>query len=126
MFLHNHLRIASLSLAVVALAMAVLGSACRREPQAAAQTMVAQTAADQPPTIRTIKIPVDGMICQVCAGTVKSALKKVDGVNDAEISLEKRNAIVHYDERTVTLETLTRAIEDAGFRPGEPTTPPSQ
>ena len=126
MFSQNHLRIASFSLAVVALALAVLGSACRREPQAAAQTAVAQTAADQPPTIRAIKIPVDGMICQVCAGTVKSALKKVDGVNDAEISLEKRNAVVRYDERKVTLETLTRVIKDAGFRPGEPTTPPSQ
>jgi mercuric transport protein len=126
MFLQNHLRIASLSFAVVTLAMAVFGSACRSEPQAATHTPVPQTAADQPPTIRTVKIPVDGMICQVCAGSVKSALKKVDGVNDAEISLEKRNAVVRYDERKVTLETLTRAIKDAGFKPGEPTTPPSQ
>lgn len=126
MFSENHLRIASVSLAGVALAMAVVGSACRREPQAGAQTAAAQRAADQPPTMRTIEIPVDGMICQVCAGTVKRALKTIDGVKDAEISLEKRNAVVRYDERKVTLATLTRVIKDAGFRPGEPTTPPSQ
>jgi len=66
------------------------------------------------------------MICQVCAGTVKSALKKVDGVNDAEISLEKRTAVVQYDERKANLEALTRAIKDAGFKPGEPTSPQSQ
>ncbi|MGQ0733774.1 MAG: heavy-metal-associated domain-containing protein, partial [Acidobacteriota bacterium] len=61
------------------------------------------------------------MICQICAGSVKSALKKVDGVQDAEISLEKRNAVIHYDERKVSVDQLTRAIQDAGFKPGAPT-----
>ena len=126
MFSPHHLRIGSLYLAVAALLFTVLGTACRRESQAATQATVAQTAADRSQTIRTVTIPVEGMICQVCAGTVKSALKKVDGVNDAEISLEKRTAVVRYDERNVSLETLSRAIKDAGFKPGAPTGPQSQ
>jgi mercuric transport protein len=126
MFSSHHLRIGSLFLAVTAFLFAVVGAACRREPDATAQTAVAQTAADQSPTMRTVRIPVDGMICQVCAGTVKSALKKVDGVNNAEISLENRNVVVHYDERKVRLEDLTAAIKDAGFKPGEATSPQSQ
>lgn len=126
MFSSHHLRIGSLSLAAAALLFVVFGAACRRESQAAAQTAAAQTSADQPGTMRTVTIPVDGMICQVCAGTVKSALKKVDGVNDAEISLEKRSAVVHYDERKVNVEALTRAVKDAGFKPGEPIIPQSQ
>jgi mercuric ion binding protein len=126
MLSRQHARIGSLSLAVVALLLAMFGTACRREPQATTQATVAQTPADRPQTIRTVTIPVDGMICQVCAGTVKSALKKVAGVNETEISLEKRTAVVHYDERAVSLETLSRVIKDAGFKPGAPTSPQSQ
>ncbi|HEU4688373.1 MAG TPA: cation transporter [Vicinamibacterales bacterium] len=126
MFYPNHARIGSSSLVVAALLFAVVGTACRREPEAASHTAVPQAAAEQSQTIRTVQIPVGGMICQVCAGTVKSALKKVDGVNEAEISLEKRSAVVHYDERKVRLEALTRAIKDAGFKPGDPSTPQSQ
>ena len=119
----GHVRIGSSSLVVAVILFAVFGTACR-EPEAAPQTAV--PANEQPPTIKTVQIPVDGMICQVCAGTVKNALKKVEGVNGAEISLEKRNAVVYYDERKVRLEALTRAIKDAGFKPREPTTPQSQ
>src|SRR6266540_2205952 len=103
------------ALIVVALALSV-SIACRREPPATGQTGV-----EKPVAMRTVAVPVEGMICQVCAGTVKSALRKVEGVDGVEISLEKRNAIVHYDERKVSLDQLTRAITDAGYKPGVPT-----
>jgi copper chaperone CopZ len=96
-------------------------AACRREPQAPPPASGDETVA-----MRTVAVPVDGMICQVCAGTVKSTLKKFDGVRDAEISLEKRRAVIRYDERTVSLETLTRAIRDAGYKPGVPSAIQSQ
>ena len=91
----------------------------RPDTQAATQAGSHRTVA-----ARTVTIPVSGMICQVCAGTIKSALKKVDGVQDAEISLEQRNAVVHYDERQASLDQLTRAIEKAGYKPGVPTAGP--
>jgi mercuric transport protein len=90
-------------------------AACRRDARPPAPAPGDKTVA-----IRTVAVPVDGMICQVCAGTVKSTLRKVDGVRDAEISLEKRNAIIHYDERRVSVDALTRAIKDAGYKPGVP------
>lgn len=101
----------------VALALLLTGSAltgCRRDSRAATSS-----AEDTVPT-RTVTVPVNGMICQICAGSVKSALKNVDGVHDAEISLEKRNAVIHYDERKVSVGQLTRAIANAGFKPGAP------
>src|SRR6266511_1405100 len=99
----------------VALALSV-SIACRREPPATGQTGV-----EKPVAMRTVAVPVDGMICQVCAGTVKSALKKVPGVQNAEISLENRNAIISYDAGRVTPDQLTRAIKDAGYKTGTPT-----
>lgn len=92
-------------------------SGCRRDARAAVPAVADQTVAT-----RTVAVPVDGMICQVCAGTVKRALKNVNGVQDAEISLEKHNAVVHYDPRKVRLDELTRAVKDAGYKPGAPTT----
>jgi mercuric ion binding protein len=123
MLRRSHQRDWSLWLAFIAVLLAAYGTACRREPQAAAQPAANQTTANQLTSVRTVAIPIDGMICQVCAGTVKSALKKVDGVNDAQINLEKRTAVVHYDERNVSLDALARAIKDAGFKPGAPTAP---
>lgn len=70
--------------------------------------------------LRTTTVRVDGMSCQVCAGSVKNALKKVDGVDSAEISLEKHTAVIHYDAYRVHLDHLTRAIKDAGFKAGTP------
>lgn len=104
----------SVVLAIVIAAGSVL-TGCRRDTQAS-PAAVERTAAS-----RTVAVPVSGMICQICAGSVKSALKKVDGVQDAEISLEKRHAVIRYDERTVSVEQLTRAIQRAGFKPGAPT-----
>lgn len=122
MFTSNHLRAVSFSIGVSALVAAVsFATGCRRDTQASAQT-----ATEQSGSLRTIAIPVDGMICQVCAGSIKSALRKVEGVDDAEISLEKRNAVVRYDERKVNVEALTRAIKDAGYKTGTPTSMPSQ
>jgi mercuric transport protein len=95
-------------------------AACRREPQAP------PSAGRETVATRTVAIPVNGMICQVCAGTVKSTLKKVDGVTDAEISLAERHAVIQYDERKVSLEALTRAIKDAGYQPGVPSAIQSQ
>lgn len=122
MLTSNHVRAVSLSIAVSALlALVPFATGCRRDTQASAQAAVEQSA-----SLRTVAIPVDGMICQVCAGSVKSALKKVEGVSDAEISLERRNAVIRYDERKVNIDALTRAIKEAGYKTGTPTAIPSQ
>jgi mercuric ion binding protein len=122
MLTSNHLRAVSLSIGVSVLVMLVsFAAGCRRDTPASAQANVEQSA-----SLRMVAIPVDGMICQVCAGSVKSALKRVEGVNDAEISLEKRNAVIRYDERKVNLEALTGAIKDAGYKAGTPTSIPSR
>lgn len=117
MFGISRTRLATLSVGLAILVSALSAvTACRRDTQAPASTSVARTVATQ-----TVSVRVDGMICQVCAGSVKNALKKVDGVQNAEISLEKRHAVIHYDARTVSVDQLTRAIKDAGYKPGVPT-----
>lgn len=116
MFGIDRMRLATVSVGLAILVSALSAvTACRRDTQQTASTVERAVAT------RTVSVPVDGMICQVCAGSVKNALKKVDGVQDAEISLEKRHAVIHYDDRKVSVEQLTRAIKDAGYKPGVPT-----
>ena len=47
--------------------------------------------------------------------TVKKALTKVEGVTKAEVSYEKREAIVTFDDAKTSAQALTKATEDAGY-----------
>ena len=57
---------------------------------------------------------VEGMSCMHCVHHVTMALKDVEGVNDAKVSLAEKTALVNADE-SVSFETLRLAVEDAGY-----------
>ncbi|NTV12212.1 MAG: heavy-metal-associated domain-containing protein [Zoogloea sp.] len=62
-----------------------------------------------------VVIGVDGMSCQGCVKNVTGALAALDGVSQAEVSLEKAQARVSYDPAKVSLDALRAAVEEAGF-----------
>jgi copper ion binding protein len=66
--------------------------------------------------LATATIRVDGMTCGGCAASVHQALAKREGVKSAEVSLEKKQAIVKYDPTKVTPEQLVEAINQTGFK----------
>jgi Cu+-exporting ATPase len=76
--------------------------------------------------MRTVTVRVDGMICMVCAGSVKNALKAVRGVQNAEVNLEKHSATVEYENGKVSVDELTRVINQLGYKAGLPTPAQSQ
>ena len=47
--------------------------------------------------------------------TVEKALSKVDGVTKTEVSFEKLEAVVTFDDAKTTVQKLTEAAEDAGY-----------
>lgn len=63
----------------------------------------------------TITLSVPDMDCAVCPITVKAALVKVNGVVKAEASLEKREAVVTFDDAKTKVEALTQATANAGY-----------
>ena len=69
---------------------------------------------------KTVRITVEGMSCVVCAASVKKALQSIDGVQEAEISLERREARVRYGEGEVSAERLVAAINEIGYKAGTP------
>jgi mercuric ion binding protein len=66
-------------------------------------------------TTKTVTLSVPGMNCATCPITVKKALGKVGGVSKTEVNLEKRAAVVTFDDTRTNLEALTRATGDAGY-----------
>lgn len=57
---------------------------------------------------------VTGMMCDHCVKHVTKALEKVDGVESADVSLEKNNAVVKLDH-DVEDTVLIQAVFDAGY-----------
>ena len=64
---------------------------------------------------QTVKLMVKGMTCVSCPYQVHAALKEVDGVIKADVSLETRLAVVTYDDNKTKVEDLTEATAFAGF-----------
>lgn len=64
---------------------------------------------------QTVTLSVPGMTCSACPLTVKVALSKTPGVEKAEVSYEKRQARVVFDDAKTSVTALTRATTNAGY-----------
>lgn len=47
--------------------------------------------------------------------SVTRSLTKIDGVTKADVSLEKAEAVVTYDDAKTNVEALLKATKDAGY-----------
>jgi mercuric transport protein len=65
---------------------------------------------------KTITIRVEGMKCKSCSGSVAKALKATDGVEKVEVSHEKGEAVIQYDDQKVTEAKLREVINGTGFK----------
>ncbi len=55
------------------------------------------------------------MTCGLCPVTVKKALQEVSGVASASVDLATKTAVVRYDPRVTSSNTLVQATTRAGF-----------
>jgi mercuric reductase len=77
-----------------------------------------QKMADQESVNITLK--VEGMTCSHCNVSVESALKKLDGVIEAQADYEKGNVEVKYIEGRTSVDDLISAINKSGYRASLP------
>ncbi len=64
---------------------------------------------------RTVTLSVPSMDCPVCPITVKKALSDVNGVSDATVNFDRRQAIVTFDDIKTNVDALTNATRNAGY-----------
>jgi copper chaperone len=65
---------------------------------------------------KTVTIRVEGMRCGNCSSSVAKALKATDGVEKVEVSHEKGEAVIQYDDQKVTEAKLREVINGTGFK----------
>ena len=61
-------------------------------------------------------IRVEGMHCKMCSASVEKALKATEGVEQVEVSSEKGEAVVQFDDQKVTEAKLREVINGTGFK----------
>ncbi len=67
-------------------------------------------------------LKIDGMVCSSCAALLEKKLSQVSGVRRAEVSFEKKQAILDYDPRVVDPSRFANSITEAGYKvAGSPT-----
>lgn len=60
-------------------------------------------------------LPVIGMACSACSANVERALRELDGVSEASVSLLSRTATITYDPELISLEQMKEAINALGY-----------
>ena len=65
---------------------------------------------------KTVTIKVDGMMCEKCSASVTKALKATAGVEDAQVSSTKGEAVIKYDDQKVNEAKLREVINSTGFK----------
>lgn len=77
--------------------------------------LIAAFAAPAWAAMQTVTLSVPGMTCAACPLTVKQSLSKVQGVSKTEVSYEKKQAVVSFDDAKTNVQALTKATADAGY-----------
>ena len=65
--------------------------------------------------MQNVTLKIDGMTCGGCVKSLTRVLSELDGVTQADVSLEKAQAVVSFDENKVQPGALVEAVEEAGF-----------
>jgi len=65
--------------------------------------------------IQKASFRVEGMSCTACSAAVDDCLNRVPGVKQASVNFSDSSALVEFDPSLTTLESLKKAVSDAGY-----------
>jgi copper chaperone CopZ len=70
-------------------------------------------------SVKTEVIAVNSVVCGMCEKTITDALKKIDGVQNVVIDLEKKTASVSFLPEKTSLAVLENSITSVGYNANE-------
>jgi copper chaperone CopZ len=65
--------------------------------------------------LSTVAFQVPDMDCPACAVALSAAFRKLPGVVDAKLDVDRRKAVVTFDRSAENVAALKKVITDAGF-----------
>lgn len=92
-----------------------LGIVGASTPLGPAQAGTLPVAPLQDAASREVVFRVRGMSCERCSTTLDDTLRRVDGVLQVDVSLDRGRAWVRYDPRRVARSRLEEVIRDSGY-----------
>ena len=66
--------------------------------------------------MKETNLKIEGMHCAGCSTRLEKVLNNLEGVEQAQVSLQEKKATIKYDENKISLESIKESIEDAGFK----------
>ncbi len=66
--------------------------------------------------MKEIKLKIEGMHCAGCSTRLERVLNNLEGVEEAKVSLEEKQATIKFDETKTNIENIKEDIADAGFK----------
>ena len=63
----------------------------------------------------TRKFNVTGMTCSACSAFIEKTVRKLPGVESAEVNLLANSMIAEYDDEAVSADAIVSAVADAGY-----------
>ncbi len=60
-------------------------------------------------------ILVTGMSCSHCVKAVTEAISALPGIKKTDVSLKKNRVVVKFNEETTSLDSIKKAIREAGY-----------
>jgi mercuric ion binding protein len=64
---------------------------------------------------QTVTLSVPGMYCDACPAIVRGSLQHVAGVAKVETSIERKTAVVTFDDGKASVADLIQATTNAGY-----------
>lgn len=66
--------------------------------------------------VKKVTLYIKGMTCHNCEKRIYAALKKVDGVVEADVDYKKNRAVVSYDSQKTSIPFLNAAVRAEGYK----------
>ena len=118
----RHRLIRRPSLALAALVVAAVGSACSsgggaisQADSSASRAAALATRPSAPADTQRVVLAVKGMYCASCEQTVATMLRRTAGVVRADVSVERGEATVSYDSTRTSAAQLVQVVQALGY-----------
>ena len=65
--------------------------------------------------LKVCYIGIDGMTCNSCVGLIESVVGDLEGVVSISVSLSCKEGTVEFNDASISMETISTAVQDMGF-----------
>lgn len=67
-----------------------------------------------------LQLKVGGMHCSLCTESIHKGLSRLEGVEDAQVSIAHEEALIRYDPRKIGEHEIRETLEDLGYTARDP------